>query len=226
MTALLGALPGTGVPVVPDESQGREWAERELSRSVYADARPGLLDRFWQWLGEFFADLLDGISGVDPSLGVLLLAACAAAVLAAAVFLVRPRLNARRRRGLFDTAETREAVDHRRLAAEAAARGEWNTALAERLRAVIRSAEERVILEPQAGRTAAEAGHALSASFPAAAPEVRWLARRFDEVRFGHLPAAAADAERAAALDTLLESSAPAAPGTVPPVPAAPVVPR
>lgn len=226
MTARLGARHGTEVPVVPDEPQGREWAERELSRSVYAEAKPSLLDRFWQWVGEFFGDLLDGISGVDPSLGVVLLAAGAAAVVAVAVYLVRPRLNARRRGELFDAGETREAVDHRRLSAEAAARGEWDTALAERLRAVIRSAEERVILEPRPGRTAAEAGQELASSFPAAAPEILWLARRFDEVRYGHLPAAAADAERAAALDALLESSAPDAAGTAPAAPAAPAVPR
>lgn len=208
--------PGTEVPVVPDDTQGREWAERELSRSVYDEAKPSLIDRFWQWLGEFFGDLLESISGVDPSLGVVLLAVGAAAVLAVAVFLVRPRLNARRRRELFDAGETREAVDHRLLSAEAAARGDWDTALAERLRAVIRSAEERVVLEPRAGRTAAEAGQELALSFPAAAPEILWLARRFDEVRYGHQQAASADAERAAALDALLEATAPASAGPAP----------
>lgn len=224
--APLGVAPGIEVPVVPDEAQGREWAERELSSSVYDEAKPSLLDRFWQWAGEFLGDLLDSISGVDPSLGVVLLAVGAAAVLAVAVFLVRPRLNARRRREIFDSGETREAVDHRLLSAEAAARGDWDTALAERLRAVIRSAEERVILEPRAGRTAAEAGQELALSFPSAAPEVLWLSRRFDEVRYGHLQATAADARRAAALDTLLESSAPDSAGTASAVSAAPAVPR
>nr|WP_237688503.1 DUF4129 domain-containing protein [Arthrobacter jiangjiafuii] len=199
------------VPVVPDGGQGREWAERELSRSVYQDAKPGLIERFWQWVREFFADLLDGLTGVDPSLGVLLIAGGAAAVLAVSIVLVRPRLNARRRKELFDAGEQRVAVDHRRLSEEAAARGEWDTALTERLRALIRTAEERVILDPQAGRTAAEAGQALAGSFPAAAPEIRWLARRFDEVRYGHLLATSVDAERARDLDLMLERSAPAA---------------
>lgn len=211
------------VPVLPDEGQGRSWAEQELARSEYQEAQPSLLDRFWSWLGEFFTDLLDGLSGVDPSLGVLLLAAGAAAVLAVAVYLVRPRLNARRRKDVFDSEEAREAVDHRKLAEEAAARGEWDTALAERLRAVIRSAEERVILDLRAGRTAAEAGQDLAAAFPPEAPEILWLAERFDEVRYGRLPAAAADAEKAAALDLRLESSKPAPSGTAP---AALAVPR
>ncbi|MDK1359549.1 DUF4129 domain-containing protein [Arthrobacter sp. zg-Y1219] len=223
MTPLLSAHPTADVPVLPDDLQGRDWAEQELSRSVYQEAKPSLLDRFWQWVREFFSDLLDGITGVDPSLGVLLLAVGAAAVLAVAIVLVRPRLNARSRRELFDAEETRVAVDHRRLSEEAAARGEWDTALAERLRAVIRSAEERVILEPRAGRTAAEAGHELALAFPAAAPDIRWLARRFDEVRYGHLRATAADSEQAAALDRLLEGSAPRTPATLP---AALAVPR
>jgi hypothetical protein len=215
--------PRAEVPVLPDGEQARSWAEQELARSVYQEAQPSLLDRFWSWLGGFFADLLDGLSGVDPSLGVLLLAVGAAVVLAVAVFLVRPRLNARRRKEVFDAGETRDAVDHRRLSEEAAARGEWDTALAERLRAVIRSAEERVILELRAGRTAAEAGQDLALAFPADAPEILWLARRFDEVRYGRLPAAAVDAEKAAALDSRLQSSTPAPPGTAP---AALAVPR
>lgn len=209
MTPGLPARAAADVPVTPDDVQGRGWAEEELAKSAYSEAEPSLLDRFWSWVGEFLSDLLEGISGFDPSIGVLLLALGAAAVLAVAVLLVRPRLNARRSREIFDAKETRVAVDHRTLSEEAAARGEWDTALTERLRAVIRSAEERVILEPQAGRTAAEAGQRLALSFPQAAADVRWLARRFDEVRYGHLPAAAADAERAAALDRLLESSVP-----------------
>ena len=209
MKLLPAATPGRDVPVLPDADQAREWAEQELSRPAYQAAEPTLLDRFWQWVGNFFAELLNGIAGFDPTIGVVLLAVGAAAVLAAAVFLVRPRLNARRRRDVFDSAETRVAVDHRRLAGEAAARGEWDTAVAERLRAVIRSAEERVLLEPRPGRTAAEAGSSLAATFPAAADEIIWLARRFDEIRYGHLPATSNDAERAADLDGLLERLSP-----------------
>ena len=221
MRRLPAGYPGRDVPVLPDGGQARDWAEKELSRSVYKDAEPSLLDRFWRWVGEFLSNLLDGVTGLDPTLGVVFLAAGAAVVLAVAVFLVRPRLNARRRKDVFDSAEIRVAVDHRRLSEEAAAREEWDTALAERLRAVIRSAEERVLLEPRAGRTAAEAGQELSRTFPAAAAQIGWLARRFDEVRYGHLPAGSADAARARDLDGVLERSspAPAVPGAAPAAP-------
>lgn len=215
MLRAAGPVQGFGVrevPVLPDADQGREWAEQELSRPVYQAAEPTLLERFWQWVGNFFAELLNGIAGFDPTIGVVLLAVGAAAVLAAAVFLVRPRLNARRRREVFDSGEVRIAVDHRRLAEEAAARAEWDTAVTERLRAIIRSAEERVVLEPRPGRTAAEAGHILAGSFPSASDEIIWLARRFDDVRYGHLPATSGDAERAGVLDALLERLSPAVP--------------
>ena len=113
------------------------------------------------------------------------------------------------------------AVDHRRLSEEAAARGEWDTAVAERLRAMIRSAEERVILDPRPGRTAAEAGQSLAAAFPASVPEISWLTLRFDEIRYGQLPAASADAGRARDLDEVLERTLPsdAARGSIPAVP-------
>lgn len=224
MRMLAAAGSARTIPVVPDADQARDWARQELSLPVYQEARPSLLDRFWGWVGDLLADLFNGFSGMDPTLGVLLLAAVAAAVLAAVLYLVRPRLNARRRKELFDAEDIREAVDHRALAEEAAARGEWATALAERLRALIRSAEERVILEPRPGRTAAEAGQALAASFPSAAGEITWLARRFDEVQYGHLSAGSADVQRARSLDELLERSSPSvsqlpAPGTFPAVP-------
>ena len=73
-------------------------------------------------------------------------------LLALAVLVVRPRLNARKKpAGLFDeTGPDQDAAGHRALAEEAARSGNWDAALAERLRAILRSAEERVILRPPA----------------------------------------------------------------------------
>ena len=204
------------VPVLPDAGEGRDWALQELSRSVYQEAKPSLLDRFWNRVGEFFADLLDGVTGLNSNLGILLLALGAAALLAVAVLVIRPRLNPRRRGEVFAGVEVREAVDHRRLAGEAAGRGDWNTALVERLRAIIRSAEERTVLDRQSGRTAAEAGAGLAAAFPMAAGSIRWLTGRFDEIQYGAQQADAADAARAGEIDALLDHTVPAAPGTVP----------
>ncbi|WP_312179500.1 DUF4129 domain-containing protein [Arthrobacter sp.] len=200
------------VPVTPGADEARGWLENELSRSEYQDAKPGLAERLLGTVLEWLGDVLSSIQGVGSATGVLLLGLGAVLVLALAVLVIRPRLNARRQRpGLFEeTAPELEASGHRRLAEKAAADGDWDTALAERLRAILRTAEERVILEPRPGRTAHEAGSALSSVFPSAANDILWLGRRFDEVRYGKGRAAAPDAARAQQLDALLLQSQPA----------------
>ena len=205
--------PMAEVPVEPDAEQARNWLESELSQAEYQDAQPGLLERAVAKILEFLTDLLDGIQGVGAPAGILLIALGALVLLALAVLVVRPRLNARKKpAGLFDeTSADHDAAAHRALAEQAAQAGNWDTALAERLRAILRSAEERVILHPQAGRTAREAGTALSAVFPAAAEEIHWLSRRFDEVRYGGGRAGEPDARRAAELDHQLLGTQPAA---------------
>ncbi|KOV36917.1 hypothetical protein ADK97_11850, partial [Streptomyces sp. H021] len=51
----------------------------------------------------------------------------------------------------------RSAADHRTAAASHAASGPWTEAVHERMRAVVRSLEERTLLDPRPGRTANEA---------------------------------------------------------------------
>ncbi|MER1996877.1 MAG: DUF4129 domain-containing protein [Arthrobacter sp.] len=213
--AIFRLMPSAEVPVEPDADQARSWLENELTKAEYQQAQPGLLERALAKVLEFLEELLSGIQGVGAPAGILLLALGALVLLALAVLVVRPRLNARKKpAGLFDeTAAEQDAAAHRALAEQAAQAGNWDTALAERLRAILRSAEERVILHPQAGRTAQEAGTALSAVFPAAAQEIRWLSRRFDEVRYGGGRAGESDARRAADLDSELAASQPAPAG-------------
>lgn len=214
------------VPVEPDADQARNWLEDELSKAEYQDAQPGLLERAVAKILEFLDELLSGIQGVGAPTGILLLALGALVLLALAVLVVRPRLNARKKpAGLFDeTGADQDAASHRALAEDAARSGDWDTALTERLRAILRSAEERVILDPRPGRTASEAGSSLSAVFPGAAAEILWLSRRFDEIRYGGSRAAEPDARRAAELDAQLLRSQPAAAGM--PVPKTLAVPK
>lgn len=210
--------PAAQVPVVPDGDEARGWMRDELSKTVYQEARPTLLQRLLGEVGEWFSDTFENVSSLNPQSGVLFLAAASVLVLVVAVVLVRPRLNASRRKKevLFDQAEMRGAVDHRRMADDAEARGDWNTALTERLRAMIRSAEERVVLDREPGQTAAEAGFRLSAAFPRQADSILWLARRFDEVLYGSLPASSQDCGRARELDRDLENTRPQLSGPAP----------
>ena len=200
------------VPVVPGADEARDWLETELSQSEYQEAQPGLAEKMLATVMEWLDEVLSGLQGVGPTAGVLLLGLGALVLLALAVLVIRPRLNASHRRpGLFDVAlPEQDAATHRLLADKAAADGDWDTALAERLRAILRTAEERVILDRRPGRTAYEAGSALSSVFPSATDDILWLSGRFDEVRYGNGRADAEDARRAQRLDAHLLQSQPA----------------
>ncbi|PVE18592.1 DUF4129 domain-containing protein [Arthrobacter sp. Bz4] len=203
---------GGRVPVVPDDEEARGWLEDELAQGRYQEAEPNFLERIattiLEWLGSIFADLRP----LEAGPGTLLLALGAAVVIAAAVWLVKPRLNARNKRartGVFSGDTVRTAQEHRGLAAAAAGSREWDIALTERLRAVIRSAEERGIIDRQPGRTAGETGVQLRAAFGAIGADTLWLADRFNEVHYGNLPAHESDYQRATAVDVLLATARP-----------------
>ena len=207
--------PAADVPVEPDADEARDWAREELAGRVYEDARPSLVDRVVQAVLDWLRDVLDGLGGLGTGPGVLILLLTAGLIVALAVLVIRPRLNSavkKKTSGVFDKDLVEQAADHRARAEDAAARRQWNTALAERFRAMVRSGEERVIFEARPARTAAEAGDRLTAAFPGSGSEIMWLRQRFDEVRYGNRTAGAEDYRRAAALDAALEAARPAAP--------------
>ncbi|RJU02921.1 DUF4129 domain-containing protein [Arthrobacter frigidicola] len=202
-----------------DRDEARELLREELAKPAYQEAQPSLLERAVQAAFDWFLEALSGIRTVGAGPGTLLLAAGAVLIIVVAVVLIRPRLNARAdraQRAVFSTGATLPAAEHRRLAAAAAGAGRWNEALAERLRAVVRDAEERGILEERLSRTATEAAAGLAPAFPGSAAEIRWLAERFNEVQYGRGAASEADesdAARAQALDAALAGGVPAGEG-------------
>ncbi|MCG2622739.1 DUF4129 domain-containing protein [Arthrobacter sp. I2-34] len=224
MGAVPGAAPRFDAPVTPGPDEARELLIRELARQPYQDAKPGLLqdllNRFLQWL----EDLLTSLKGLDPNAGTLLIGLTVLLLIAAMIWIVKPRLDRRRRREaeVFDAAIVRTAAEHRGLAAAAAARGEWNTAVTEQFRALVRACEERTVLEAQPGRTADEAAGQLGPVFPGHADSLRRAAARFDAVRYGNVPADRDGYQRIRELDTALAAAAPVFPGQPLPDPAVP----
>ncbi|MFD9335267.1 DUF4129 domain-containing protein [Streptomyces sp. NPDC060028] len=180
----------TGGPVTPGRDAAREAAERELSKPVYHQNDPGLLqramNRFWEWVG----DLFDRASGSAPG-GTLGLVAIAVLVALAATALWwrlgTPRRTAGGHGHLFDEG-IRSAADHRAAAEAHATAGRWTEAVQERMRAVVRALEERTLLDPRPGRTADEAAAEAAVSLPAHTAELRAAARTFDEVTYGARP--------------------------------------
>ncbi|MFF5705351.1 DUF4129 domain-containing protein [Streptomyces sp. NPDC012794] len=211
-TSTAALLPAAETPplTTPREA-AREAAERELAEPAYHQEEPGLLeralDRFWEWLG----DVLDGASGVAPGGWAGLLAIAVVLVLLIAALWWRlgtPRRTATGPGTLFDEGP-RSASDHRTAADAHAAAGRWNEAVQERMRAVVRSLEERTLLDPRPGRTADEAAAEAARSLPEHAAALRSAARAFDDVTYGGRTADPDAYARLRTLDLALERAKP-----------------
>ena len=189
---LAAALPSIGLfqaepPVLPGGDEARLWAEEELSKPKYSDATPGWLEDAWL----NFLDWLNSLGSSDGTdTGALpLITVAAVIVIAVAIVLVRPRLNARRKntsKAVFDADPSVSPDTYRQRAAAAAAVADWGTAVVEQFRAVVRSAEERTVIDPLPGRTADEVAASLGAAFSPVVWQLQRAATVFDAVRYGH----------------------------------------
>lgn len=146
-------------PLTVPRDPAREAARRELSKRMYHENDPSLvqraLDAFWEWLGK----LLNAASTATPggTLGLIVIILAVIAVLAALWWrLGTPRRQPTSSATLFDD-RPRSAADHRAAAEAHAAQGHWNQAVQERMRALVRALEERALLDVRPGRTADEA---------------------------------------------------------------------
>lgn len=197
-------------PVVPGSDEARRWAEEELARPEYRDADPGWVAGFWESLRDWLRSLDGGSVGegasASPWIGVAM-----AVLIGAAIIIARPRLNAKAKRpeDMFDADPTVVATAYRERAAAAASAGDWNAAVVDCFRALVRTAEERNVLDARAGRTADEVVQDLAVAFRAEAGRLAEAARTFDGVRYGNQPAGRAAYARMLELDIALRSLKP-----------------
>ncbi|GHF23787.1 hypothetical protein GCM10017786_67520 [Amycolatopsis deserti] len=202
------------VPVVIDADDARRAAEAELSDPAYALAQPSWFDRAVGWLAERLADLVEGAANVVPGggFGVVVLIAVLVLVIVVVRLRVGPLARAARRPGVVFADRTRTAQDYRDAAEQAFAAGDPGAAVRDRFRAVVRSLEERGVLDERAGRTADEAAREAGARLPSAQDALRQGAELFDAVHYGGRPATAEDYHRLAGLDDLVRRSRPEVP--------------
>ncbi|MER7520381.1 DUF4129 domain-containing protein [Streptomyces sp. NPDC126499] len=200
------------VPVDVSRVPAREAAERELSKPMYHENDPSLLqrglDRFWDWVGGLF----DAASQATPG-GVVGLVAVVTVVLALLAALwwrlgTPTRTPTGAGDSLFDEGP-RTAAEHRAAATRHASAGQWNQAVQERMRAIVRSLEERALLDPRPGRTADEAAAEAARPLPAHADGLRAAARAFGDVTYGGRTADEAAYRRIEQLDTAVERTKP-----------------
>lgn len=201
------------VPVTPDADTARRWLQEELLDPVYQD-QPSLLMRFIDWL----MGLFDGVEVLDvnPVVASLVVAGVVLVVAVIAYLVAGPVRLSRRARTLAAVFEddTRSATDLRAAADAAAAAGDWATAVVERYRAVVRSLEERVVLDPRPGRTAHEAADAAALRLPALADRLAGGARLFDDVRYGKVAVGPAADQALRELDAAALATRPTPVGT------------
>ena len=145
----------------------------------------------------------------SPVIGIVI-----ALIIAAAVVIAKPRLNpkARRAKEVFEPASVLTATDYRQRAETYVAAGNWGDAVVDRFRAMVRSAEDRAILDPQPGRTADEVARDLALPFSGEARRLGRAAATFDAVRYGNTAADAADYQAMAGVDNALEALKPVRP--------------
>ncbi|SMQ16716.1 protein of unknown function [Streptomyces sp. Ag82_O1-12] len=198
-------------PLTIPRDPAREAARRELSKRMYHENDPSLLQRaldaIWEWLGKLF----NATSTATPggTLGLIVIILAVIAVLAALWWrLGTPRRQPTTSATLFDD-RPRSAAEHRAAAEAHAAQGHWNQAVQERMRALVRALEERALLDVRPGRTADEAAAEAGRALPAHTDRLRTAARDFDDVTYGGRSATEESYHRIAELDRDLERTKP-----------------
>ncbi|MYW64681.1 DUF4129 domain-containing protein [Streptomyces sp. SID8379] len=208
---------GDEPPVTISRDPAREAAKRELSKPAYHENDPSwfmrALNKFWEWIDKLFS----AASGATPGGAVGLIVIVLAVVAVAAALWWRlgtPRRSPTSTAPLFDD-RPRSAAEHRAAAEAHAAQGHWNQAVQERMRALVRSLEERALLDPRPGRTADEAATEASRALPRLADRLRAAARDFDDVTYGGRTATPDTYQRLTSLDTETDRTTPSltAPG-------------
>src|SRR6185312_1504 len=177
-----------------------------------------------RWLADAYHQITSATPG--GALGLLLIIAAIAAVV---IILVRRRSASGRFRrpdatGLELPAELTSA-QLRQLADTLAAHQDWAEAVRARLRAVVRLVEERGVLDPRAGRTAAEVAAEAGAIRPDLLDPLWEGALTFGEIWYGRRRATATDHDVLLAVETAARGRSPhhpAGPGDAPTALAAP----
>lgn len=222
LTAVL-ALPRTGAtavlalprddepPVTIPRDPAREAAKRELSKRMYHENDPSPVQRalnaFWDWVDKLFGAASTATPG--GALGLVVIVVAVLAVVAALWWrLGTPHRIPTSSAALFDD-RPRSAAEHRAAAEAHAAQGHWNQAVQERMRAVVRSLEERALLDPRPGRTADEAAAEAGRTLPSHTDRLRAAARDFDEVTYGGRAAGSDTYQRLTELDRDIERTKP-----------------
>ncbi|MFF7636536.1 DUF4129 domain-containing protein [Kitasatospora sp. NPDC008050] len=205
-------------PVTVPRDAAREAAREELLKPEYHRHDPTLLQRISTWLWDQLDKLLGQLGSAASNGGTGLILFLVIAVLVGAALwwrLGRPGRAATSTGALFSAEGPRTADQHRAAAQRHAAEGDFAAAVREQMRALVRSLEERTLLDPRPGRTADEAAAEAGRHLPAHATALREAARLFDDIAFGERTADRHGYQQLADLDQVLRRTRPTSPAPV-----------
>ncbi|WP_066902329.1 DUF4129 domain-containing protein [Mycolicibacterium houstonense] len=184
-----------------DRDGAHDAAQNELSKPIYPRTSPT------EQIGEWLNDLLYRITAAGSTIpgGWFTISVLAILVVAAIVVAVRiarrtMRTDRRTDPALFGSQEL-SAAQHRSIAEQCAAQGDWSAAIRHRVRALARRLEETGVLDPVPGRTATELARDAAAALPALSTELSSAATIFNDVTYGEQPGTEAAYRAIAALD-------------------------
>ncbi len=175
------------VPVEPDAETARTWLKDELAKAIYHE-RPSLLDRLLGWLYEQLQRFLSTAGGLDARPALLLIGATIAVAVVVSLLVAGPVQRSRAaRRGSAEVFgdDMRSTAELLASAEQHATAGRWGSAVLDRFRALLRSLEDRAVLEPRPGRTADEGAREAGNRLGDCAVELLAAARLFDDVCYG-----------------------------------------
>ena len=192
-----------------DRDAAHDAAQRELAKPIYPKA--SLTQRFIDWLQDLLYRLAQEGSQLPGgwfTISVLLVILAVAIVVAVRVARRTMRTNRDGEKALFGSHEL-TAAQHRAVAEQYAAQGNWTAAIRHRLRAVARQLEEDGVLDAVPGRTATELAADAANAAPELAGELSRAATAFNDVTYGERPGTEVAYRMIADLDGHLRSRGP-----------------
>lgn len=202
-------------PVDIDSDTAHDVAQNELGKPIYPKA--SLMERLEGWLADlFYRIMVEGsqVPGGWFTITVLVILLAVAIAVAVRIAMRTMRTNRGTETALLGATDV-SADRYRSSAEQAAALGDWATAIRQRLRAVARHLEETTVLQPVPGRTATELARDAGAAIPPLAGELRRAAESFNDVSYGERPGTEARYREVAELDDHLRHRGSAAPADV-----------
>jgi Domain of unknown function (DUF4129) len=193
-------------------SEGQRLARAELSKSIYHPSVP-LLQRITQDIHNALDKVLNPVHLAGPSGSwwavIALIVLLVLAVAAVLIWIGPVGRRGRGGAGAVLSAMRLSSRDHRERAERMAAAGDFTAAVIESVRAVAMELEERGVLVPRTGRTAAELAAEAGARLPGHAAGLRQAARLFDDVMYGGRDGTAEGYQQVRDLDESIRAARP-----------------